>query len=142
MRGTLVYLALFALLRVTRRQSGHIGTSDVLVIVLIADAVQNAMASDYHSITEGLCLALTIFFWSWCLDFLSVHVPALRRLIEAPPRLVVEDGRIDRRVLRRELMTVDDLHAQLRLQGVHDLSEVRRARIEGDGQLSIQRRSG
>lgn len=137
MRGTIVYLALFAILRMTRRQSGQIGTTDVLVIVLIADAVQNAMASNYHSITEGLGLALTIFFWSWFLDWLAFHVPVLRRVLTAEPVTVIRDGRIDHRNLRRELMTEDDLRAQLRLQGVQDLAAVKRACIEDGGQLSV-----
>lgn len=142
MRGTIIYLVLFALLRVSRRQSGQIGTSDVLLIVLIADAVQNAMASNYHSITEGVGLVLTIFFWSWLLDVLAVHVPALRPLINAAPCIVVWDGTIDRRALRRELMTEDDLRSQLRLQGVEDLRDVQHARVESDGQLSVKKKQG
>jgi uncharacterized membrane protein YcaP (DUF421 family) len=142
MRGTIIYLVLFALLRISRRQSSQIGTSDVLLIVLIADAVQNAMASNYHSITEGVGLVLTIFFWSWLLDYLAVHVPALHPLINAAPCVVVRDGTIDRRALRRELMTEDDLRSQLRLHGIEDLGEVQLARLEGDGQLSLKKRKG
>ena len=54
LRGTIVYLFLFILLRLLRRGAGAIGISDLLVVVLIADAAQNAMASEYKSITEGL----------------------------------------------------------------------------------------
>ena len=139
MRGSIIYLVLFALLRFTRRQSGQIGTSDVLLIVLIADAVQNGMASNYHSLTEGVSLALTIFFWSWLLDFLAVYVPRLRPFISAGPRVLVKNGQIDHRNLRRELMTEDDLLAQLRLHDVHDLNLVRQACVEGDGQLSVHK---
>jgi uncharacterized membrane protein YcaP (DUF421 family) len=137
MRGTIVYLVLFALLRTTRRQSGEVGTTDILLIVLIADAVQNAMASNYHSITEGLGLALTVFFWSWFLDWLAFHVPTLRPLIIPGPRTVVKDGRVNRRNLRRELMTEVDLYSQLRLQGVEDINAVRHACVEGHGRLSV-----
>lgn len=141
MRGTIIYLVLFALLRVTRRQSGQVGTSDVLLVVLIADAVQNAMASNYRSITEGVGLALTIFFWSWFIDWLAVHVPALRPLISAPPRMVVKEGQINYRNLRGELMTKDDLLAQLRLQGIDDVTKVRRACVESDGRVSVLERN-
>ena len=112
----------------------------MLLIVLIADAVQNAMASNYHSLTSGLGLALTIWFWSWFLNYLAIRFPPLRPLITAAPRTVIQDGHIDHRVLRSELMTVDDLSAQLRLQGIDDIAAVRRACIEGDGQVSVQRR--
>jgi uncharacterized membrane protein YcaP (DUF421 family) len=63
LRGTIVYLFLFVLLRILRRGAGAIGISDLLVVVLIADAAQNAMASEYKSITEGLILVTTIVFW-------------------------------------------------------------------------------
>lgn len=140
LRGTIVYLVLFGLLRASRRQAGQVGTSDVLLVVLIADAIQNAMASNYHTITEGLVLVLTLFFWSWFLDWLSVHVPIVRHLLTSQPRTIVRDGRIDRRNLRRELMTEEDLRSQLRLQGISDISEVRHACVEADGQVSVQRK--
>ena len=60
-RGTLMYLALFAILRfMARRESGHFGPADLLVIVLIADAAQNALGAEYRSVTEGALLVLTI----------------------------------------------------------------------------------
>ena len=59
-RGSVVFLFIFAVLRISRRQVGSLGISDLLVIVLIADAAQNAMASDYKSITDGLVLISTI----------------------------------------------------------------------------------
>jgi len=73
-------LALFLLLRlVLKRQSGNMGVTDLLVIVLIADAAQNAMASDYKSVPDGLLLVSTIVFWSYALDWLSYHFPRFGR---------------------------------------------------------------
>ena len=61
LRGTIMYLALFAILRfIGRRQAGHFGPADLLVIVLIADAAQNGLGKDYQSVTEGIVLVLTI----------------------------------------------------------------------------------
>jgi len=62
---------LFFLLRLLRREGGQIGIADVLVVVLVADASQNAMASDYKSITEGIVLVATIAFWDYFLDWLG-----------------------------------------------------------------------
>src|SRR5918998_4148430 len=79
LRGTLTYVMLFLILRfLLKRQSGVIGIADLLVIVLIADAAQNAMANEYKSITEGVMLVLTIVFWNFAIDWLGYHVPALR----------------------------------------------------------------
>src|SRR5687767_7026712 len=91
-RGTLVYLALFAMLRVLQREAGTVSITDLLAIVLIADAAQNAMADSYQSITEGLILVVTILFWDWFLDFIAYYVPPLGRVIHPPPLALIENG--------------------------------------------------
>lgn len=139
-RGTLVYLALFLLLRVLpRREMGSIGATDLLVVVLIADAVQNAMGAEYRSVTEGLLLVATILFWSYIVDWLDHRFPQLN-LVSSPPQLLVRNGRILRANLERELMTEDELMSQLRERGVQSAAEVERAYIEGNGKISVIRR--
>jgi uncharacterized membrane protein YcaP (DUF421 family) len=64
-RGTVVYLFVFVLMRVLRREPGTVGIADLLMVVLIADASQNAMSADYQSVTDGLILASTIMFWNY-----------------------------------------------------------------------------
>ena len=76
LRGSLIYLGIFALMRfVLKREAGTIGLPDLLMTVLIADAAQNAMASEYHSITEGAVLIATIVFWNYALDWLGHRFP-------------------------------------------------------------------
>src|SRR3954454_18742921 len=71
LRGSIVYLALFSMLRfVLRREAGTVGMSDLLVLVLIADAAQNAMAGNYNSLPDGLLLVATIIFWSFAINWL------------------------------------------------------------------------
>lgn len=137
-RGSLVYIALFALLRVVlKRQSGTLGVGDLLVIVLIADASQNAMAGDYTSVPDGVLLVATIVGWSYAIDWLGYHVPPLQRLLFPPPLLLVKDGHMLRRHMRQELITEGELMAQLRMQGVERIDEVKRAFMEGDGRISV-----
>ncbi len=142
-RGTLVYLSLFALLRlVLKREAGALGVTDLLVVVLIADAAQNAMANAYRSITDGVLLVATIIFWSYALDWLSFRWPWFARLVEPPPLLLIRDGVMLRRNMRRELITEEELLSALRRHGVGDLSEVRRAYMEPDGRISVLREEG
>jgi uncharacterized membrane protein YcaP (DUF421 family) len=137
-RGTATYLMLFLILRfLLKRQSGVIGIADLLVIVLIADAAQNAMAAEYKSITEGLLLVLTIVFWNYAVDWLGFRFPALQRLVRPPPLLLIEDGQMLRRNMRQEMITPEELNSQLRQQGIESCSEVKRAYIEGDGRISV-----
>ncbi len=139
-RGSALYLIVFALLRfVQKRQSGTVGMTDLLVLVLIADAAQNAMADDYSSITDGILLVATIIFWSQALDWLGYRIPAVGRFVHPPALPLVEDGRINVRNCRKELITEEELLTQLRLQGVEDVSEVRKAYMEGNGQISVVR---
>ena len=140
LRGTLVYLALFLLLRVVlKRESGGVGITDLLVVVLIADAAQNAMAAEYQSIPDGLVLCGTIIFWAFALDWVAYHVPAVRPWISSPPLLLIKDGKMLPRNMRRELITEDELQSQLREQGIDDLADVREAYLESDGRFSVIR---
>ncbi len=138
LRGTLMYLALFAILRfVARRQAGQFGPADLLVIVMIADAAQNGLGKDYQSVTEGVVLVLTIVFWEYAIDWLSWRFPALRPVLTAPPVTVVENGRFLDSVLHREMLSREELMSQLRHSEVEDVTEVRIARLEGDGRISV-----
>ena len=138
LRGTVVYLALFTLLRlVLKREAGELGITDLLVVVLIADAAQNAMAADYRSITDGILLVATIVFWSYALDWLGYRVPRFQRFIRPPPLLLVKNGEMLLRNMRRELITPSELMSLLREQGVDDVRRVRAAYMEGDGRISV-----
>ncbi len=143
LRGTVVYLVLFGLLRaVLRRESGAVGITDLLVVVLLADAAQNAMADDYTSIPDGVLLVATIVFWSHALNWLGFRYPLIQRLVHPAPLKLIEDGRLLRRNMRRELVTEDEILSQVRLQGMNDLSQVEEAFIEGDGRISVVARNG
>lgn len=142
-RGTLMYLLLFAALRMlVRRHVGSMSLMDLLLMVLIADAAQNAMAGQYESITEGIIVCGTLIFWNYFLDWLSYKIPAVERLLEPPPLPIVRDGVMLRRNMRQELITPDELLSLLREQGVFDPQDVKLASVESDGGVSVQRRSG
>ena len=140
LRGTIIYLTILLLLRVFRREAGAMSTADLLVIVLVADAAQNAMAADYKSITEGAVLVATIFAWNYLLDWLAYRYKPVYRLLHPSPLLLVKEGVVLRRNLKSELLTLDDLMEQLREQGVSDVKQVQRCYLEADGHLSVLRR--
>lgn len=139
LRGSILYLVILALLRVFRREAGSLSTTDLLVIVLVADAAQNAMASKYNSVTEGVVLVATIFFWNYALDWLGFRVPRVHRLLHPAPLKLIENGRVQRKNLRSELLTMEDLMEQLREQGVEKISQVKQCCLESDGHLSVIR---
>ena len=137
-RGTLMYLGLFIVLRfMARRQAGRYGPADLLVIVLIADAAQNGLGKEYQSVTEGLVLVITIVAWEYIIDWLTYRFPALRPILIPPSLTVIKDGRVVEQAMRKEMLSMDELLSQLRQQQVETVKEVKLAKLEGDGQLSV-----
>ena len=137
-RGSVMYLSLFVLLRgVLKREVGTLSITDVLVIVLLADAAQNAMAGGYRSLTGGLVLIVTIVGWSYLLNWLAYKLPALEAFVFPKPLLLVENGQIHWENMKKELITEGELLAQLRHQGMKEIAEVKAAYLEGDGRVSV-----
>jgi uncharacterized membrane protein YcaP (DUF421 family) len=140
LRGTLVYWLLFLIFRfLLRRDVGAVGIADILLLVIVADAAQNAMSGGYDTFAEGAILVGTIVGWNWLLDVLSFRFKAVRRF-SSPGRLtLIRQGVLQRRNLRREYITLDELHEKLREQGIEELNQVKAAYLEGDGQISVIR---
>ncbi len=138
LRGSLVYFAVVAILRfMPSRQVGGVGIADLLVVVLVATAAQDAMATDDSSITGGLVLVITIIGWSYLFNWVSYKVPRLQRFLNPSPLLLVKDGEVFNQNMETGLINKRELMSQLRQQGVHSLNEVDRAYIEGDGRISV-----
>jgi uncharacterized membrane protein YcaP (DUF421 family) len=116
------------------------GPSDLLVVVLIADAVQQGMAGDYHSITEGLTLAATIIGWAILIDWLDFKFPRWR-LAAAGPLQIISNGELLRQNMRRDKITEDEVMSQLRQHGQDSPRSVAKAFVEGDGHFSVVLRS-
>jgi uncharacterized membrane protein YcaP (DUF421 family) len=133
-----MYLGLFLILRfILKRESGAVGMTDLLVIVLLADAAQNGMADNYHSVTDGLLLVLTIVSWSYALNWIGYRFPRISHIIHPEALPLIKDGQLLRHNMRKELITEDELRGMIREQGIEDFTVVRRAYLEGDGQLSV-----
>ncbi|GAB3947295.1 DUF421 domain-containing protein [Micromonospora vulcania] len=141
-RGSVMYLALFALLRlILKRESGTTGVTDLLVIVLLADAAQNGLSGGYTSVTDGVLLVGVIIGWSYLLNAVAYRWHVVARLIRPESLVLMRDGQIMRRNMRRELITNEELHTLLREQGVADLADVREVRMEADGRFSVTTRT-
>jgi len=137
MRGTMMYLGIFVIMRVSRRVVGAISTADLLIIVIVADAAQNAMSANYHSVTEGFVLVGTIFAWNYIMDWLEFKFPKFEHIIAGKPHPLIKDGRILKHNMREEMITMAELRSQLREHGVDDYRTVKLCTVEPDGHLSV-----
>ena len=137
-RGSALYLFLLVLFRVViKRRMGAIGMADILVLVIISDASQNAMAGEYKTVTDGFILISTIIAWNYVFDWAGYHFPRLQKLLEPAPLLLIRDGRVLRRNLRVEYVSDQELESQLRQHGIEDPAEVAKAYLEPDGEFTV-----
>jgi uncharacterized membrane protein YcaP (DUF421 family) len=138
LRGSAMYLGIVIMLRLLlRREVGTVGLPDIVMIVFLADAAQNGMAGEYKTVTDGLLLVSVIIFWNVLLDRLAFRFAIVARFVHPPPVALVKNGRMMRRNMRRESVTEEELWTHLRAQGVEELSEVKSAQIEGDGEITV-----
>jgi uncharacterized membrane protein YcaP (DUF421 family) len=141
-RGTVSYWFLFTLFRVAvRRRIGAVGMADILVLVIVSDAIQNSMAGEYTTVTDGFILVATLVGWTIFTDWLAFRSPRLQKVLEPPPLLLIREGRVMWRNLRAELLSESELRSKLREHGVTDYAEVQSAFMESDGEISVIRRA-
>ncbi|MBP0599845.1 DUF421 domain-containing protein [Herbaspirillum sp. LeCh32-8] len=141
LRGTLIYLFLFVFFRfVLRRDTGNVGVGDFLLVVIVADASQNGMSGDSDTVPDALLLVLTLMTWNYLIDVASFHSTRLRKLLEPRPLPLVQHGRLLRRNMRKEFVTIDEIHAKLREKGIGELAEVEAMTMESDGEISVLRK--
>ena len=137
-RGSVVYLSILVLFRVVlRRQAGSIGLPDIMLVVLVSECVSAALSAEAKSVPNGLAAVAALLFWSFTLDRLGHRWPWFQRLLEPRPLPLVRDGKPLRENLDREGITDEELEAQLRLNGVEEVSAVKLATLEADGDVSV-----
>ena len=142
-RATIMYFVIVALLKVVvKRQTGGVGQTDILVIVLIAEIAGPGFTADYVSVVEGAVLVATVLFWSYAIEYLTHRSPTFERFFQPPPLLLIENGRMLPRNMRTELITKDELMTHLREEGIRDIAEVEQACMEPDGMISVIRKRG
>jgi uncharacterized membrane protein YcaP (DUF421 family) len=137
-RTLLVYVGVFAGLRLAgKRELGQMTVFDLVVVLLIANAVQNAMVGLDFSVQGGLIAAFTLLVANRVIALARLHGGTWGRLIEGTPTVLVEDGELIEPHLRREGLERQELEMVIREHGVESLSNVRLAVLETDGSISI-----
>ena len=137
-RTILVYAAVLVGLRLSgKREIGQLTVFDLVVLLLLANAVQNAMVGPDTSLTGGLLAAAVLLGLNFIIARLGLRWPKMRRLVEGSPTLLVLHGKVIQEHLRREGIDMETLESALREHGVSDLSQVEMAVLEIDGSISI-----
>ena len=141
-RAAVLYFGILFLLRLMpRRTGGELGTMDLVMILLVTEAATHSLGG-YSSLGDGLFVIVSLMLIDYGVNALSYRARWFERLVAAPPVAIVIDGRIQRRNMRREFITGDELQAEMRAHDIKELSEVERAIVEPEGEITFITRSG
>ncbi len=143
LRTAIVYVAVFGLLRVAgKRELGQMSVLDLVVILVIANAVQNAMNGGDNSLTDGLVAAATLVVLNVAVTRLGQRFPFFARLVAEHPTLLLQDGEVIQAHLDRENVSREEIEMAAREHGIDDLAQVSAAILEVDGSISVIPRTG
>jgi uncharacterized membrane protein YcaP (DUF421 family) len=137
-RTVFVFVLIFVVTRaVGRRELSSMEPFDMILLVVIGDLVQQGVTQSDYSLTGATTVVATLALLTVLTAWLSFRVRRLRPLLEGDPVVIVSDGRLHERNLRRERMTVEEVEAEARLQQIASLDEVRFAVLETNGRISF-----
>jgi uncharacterized membrane protein YcaP (DUF421 family) len=137
-RAAVGFLFVFVLTRVVgRRELSTLEPFDLIMLVMIGDLVQQGITQNDFSVTGMLLVGSTVALLTVALSYTNFRFPRLRPVLEGEPVIVVEDGRPIERNLRRNRITLEELHALARGQQFASLDEVQWAVLETSGQISF-----
>src|SRR5512134_584968 len=136
-RVSIMYLYALALVRISGKQSiGQLATMDLVVTLIVGDLFDDVFWSEVP-LVQGLVGFGTVVLAHMLVAYLSSHSKSIDRLVNSPPRLLIENGKLVRDGLRREWMRQETLLSALRLNGEEHPKEVKEATLEPEGQVSV-----
>jgi uncharacterized membrane protein YcaP (DUF421 family) len=142
LRAVAVFFFLYVLMRVIgRRELSTLEPFDLILLVILGDAVQQGLTQDDYSLTGGFLAVGTIAILQLGTSFVNFHFPRLRAILDGEPIVVVQDGKPIERNLKRERVTVEDLLSAARRQSIAKLDDVAWAVMETSGEITFIKKS-
>jgi uncharacterized membrane protein YcaP (DUF421 family) len=137
-RSVIIYLFIIIAIRISgKKELAQLSVIDLVFILLISNAVQNAMVGSDSSLIGGIIAAGSLFFVNIILKFITYRYKKAKGLIEGDPVLLIHNGKLVKKNLDKEKIPVDELEAAVREHGVEKIEEVNLAVMENDGNISI-----
>ena len=137
-RGIVVYIFLLTLLRVTgKRQVGQLAPFDLVLLLVLSNAVQNAMNGGDNSILGGIISATTLVGINLLVGYTAYRNKSLELFIEGRPEVLIHNGFLFEKVMAKAQITHHELNAALRQAGVNSIEEVHSAILENNGTITV-----
>jgi uncharacterized membrane protein YcaP (DUF421 family) len=141
-RAAVIFLFLYVLMRMLgRRELSSMEPFDIILLVVIGDLVQQGVTQSDYSVTGALLAVSTIALLTVLVSWTSFRVRKLRPLLAGEPIVLVEDGEVVDRNLRRQRLTVEEVESEARLKQITSLADVRWAILETNGKISFVEKS-
>ena len=141
-RGVVVFVFLYLLMRIIgRRELSTLEPFDLILLIILGDAVQQGLTQDDYSLTGAMLAVGTIAILQIATSWLNFRVPRLRPILDGEPIVIVQDGKPIERNLKRERLTGDDLAEAARREGIATLDDVAWAVMETSGSISFIKKS-
>jgi uncharacterized membrane protein YcaP (DUF421 family) len=138
LRGIVLYLFMLFMMRIIgRRELASLAPLDLILLIVLGDAIQQGLTQDDYSVTGALIAVSTIALMQVGVSFLTFRLPRLRHVVSGEPIVIVQDGKLLERNLRRERLTADDVAEEARMQQVKSLDEVKWGVLEPSGDMSF-----
>ncbi len=138
LRGVIVYSFLLVLLRLTgKRQVGQLAPFDLVLLLVLSNAVQNSMNAGDNSLIGGLISATTLIGLNYLVGLVTYRSKKLEALIEGRPEILIHNGKLFENVIERAKLTHHELNAALRQAGCSCIEEVHLAILENNGSISV-----
>jgi uncharacterized membrane protein YcaP (DUF421 family) len=142
LRGIAIFVFLYVLMRaIGRRELSTLEPFDLILLVVLGDAVQQGLTQDDYSVTGAFLAIGTIAGLQVLVSYTNFRFPRLRPLIDGEPIVVIQDGKPVEQNLKRERVTIEDLHAAARRQNIGKLDEVAWAVMETSGEITFIKKS-
>ncbi len=142
LRSMMVYVFLIVILRITgKRQTGQLAPFDLVLLLVLSNAVQNAMNGGDNSVLGGIISAATLIGLHRVVAFMTYKSKKLEAWIEGSPRTLIHNGVLNEDLMRSELLTHHELAAALRGAGCAEIGRVHSATLENNGQITISLRA-
>lgn len=137
-RSIAVYVFLIVILRISgKRQIGQLAPFDLVLLLILSNAVQNSMNAGDNSLIGGLIIATTLVFINYLVGLATYKSKKLEALIEGRPQILIHNGKLYEDMMSRAQITQHELDTALREAGCSSVSEVHSAILETSGTISI-----
>ena len=138
LRATAIYALVMVLIRVSgKRAVGQFTPFDLVMLILIGNAVQNGINGGDNSLTGAAIMATTLIALNYGVAFITSRSRRVERIVEGEPVVLARNGKLFEGVLRRELVSRDDFRESLRMNGIDDVAKVELALLETNGSISV-----